>query len=191
MNREFRTAGVDRGQLWGPRWCPRCMRTTRLAAAAAALAVVGVGLVPTGAADARAVGECTNAELVASYHATDAGMSHQYGKIVLKNVSDHACRTGGYGGLSYVGGGDGTQIGAPATRVPGHVRSIVVRPGQRVASRISETDAGVYPRRECRPAHVDGFRVYLPNETHSQYIPHPTTGCRNDRVTLITQKFYR
>lgn len=167
------------------------MRTTRLAAAAAAVGLMVLAIVPAGASPARAVAECTNAELVATYHATDAGMSHQYGKIVLKNVSDHACRTGGYGGLSYVGGGDGTQIGAPATRVPGHVRSIVVRPGERVSSRISETDAGVYPRRECRPAHVDGFRVYLPNETRSQYLPHPTTGCRNHDVTLITHQAYR
>src|SRR6478735_7947475 len=149
------------------------MRTMRLAAGAAALTVLGAGLVPAGAADARAVAECTNAELVASYHATDAGMSHQYGRLVLKNVSDHACRTGGYGGVSYVGGGDGTQVGAPADREPGHVRSIVVRPGEKVSSLVSETDAGVYPRRECRPAKVDGFRVYLPNETRSQFVKHP------------------
>ena len=66
-----------------------------------------------------------------------------------------------------------------------------VRPGKKVVSRVSETDAGVYSRRECRPAKVDGFRVYIPNETESQYIPHPTTGCRSHRVHLMTHKAYR
>ena len=165
------------------------MRIVRLLGAAG-LVVAGL-VVPSGAGQAATVPACTNAELHASYRRTDAGMSHRYGRIVLKNVSDQACRTGGYGGLSYVGGGDGTQIGAAADRVPGRVRTIVVRPGQRVVSAVSETVASVYPRRECRPAHVDGFRVYIPNETRSQYVEHPTTGCRNDRVHLLSHKAYR
>ena len=164
-----------------------------LGGVAAGLALAGTLVaVPANAATApRAVEQCTNAELEASFHHTDSGMSHRFGRIVLRNVSDHACRTGGYGGLSYVGDGDGTQIGAPADRVPGTVRTIVVQPGQKVVSAVSEAVAGVYPRRECRPAHVDGFRVYLPNETRSQYIKHPTSGCRNHRVHLLEHKAYR
>jgi hypothetical protein len=165
------------------------MRIIRLLGAAA---LIAAGLVvPPGAGQATTVTPCTNAELRASYHRTDAGMSHRYGRMVLRNVSDHACRTGGYGGLSYVGGGDGTQIGAAADRVPGRVRSIVVRPEEKVVSAVSATIASVYPRRECRPAHVDGFRVYIPNETRSQYVEHPTTGCRNQRVHLLSHKAYR
>jgi len=165
------------------------MRIIRLLGVAG-LVLAGL-VVPSGAGQATTVPACTNAELRASYHRTDAGMSHRYGRIVLKNVSDHACRTGGYGGLSYVGDGNGTQIGAAADRVPGRVRTIVVRPGQRVVSAVSATVASVYPRRECRRAHVDGFRVYIPNETRSQYIEHPTTGCRNDQVHLLSHKAYR
>ncbi|HEY0949963.1 DUF4232 domain-containing protein [Nocardioides sp.] len=156
---------------------------------AAGLTVPGVTAGPT--AGAAAPAPCTNAELTASYHGGDAAMSHRYGRIVLKNVSDHPCRTGGYGGLSYVGGGDGTQIGAPAERTPGRVRTFVVRPGQRLVSPVSETDATAYPKRRCRPAHVDGFRVYLPNETRSQYVEHPTTGCRRHRIHLLEHKPYR
>ena len=161
---------------------------------AAVLGVLVAGLVVPSAsvaAEAAVPAPCTNAELKASYHRTDAGMSHRYGKLVLTNVSDHACRTGGYGGLSYVGGGDGTQVGAPADREPGKVRSIVVHPGEKVVSVVSETDATVYPRRECRRAAVDGFRVYLPNQTESQYVAHPTTGCRDDGVHLLSHQAYR
>ena len=157
-----------------------------------ALLVAGLLGIPaaTKAAPAAAP-ECTNAELVATYHETGAGMSHRYGRIVLANESDHACRIRGYGGLSYVGHGDGTQIGAPAERTPDRTPAVVVGPGERVRSAVTETEASPYPRRRCRPAHVDGFRVYLPDETRSQYVPHPTTGCRNHRIHLLSHRAYR
>lgn len=167
------------------------MRINAVLGAWGAVGLVLAGLaVPSSAAQAGVVA-CTNAELNASYHATDAGMGHRYGKLVLRNVSDHACRTGGYGGLSYVGGGDGTQIGAPADRDPSRVRTIVLQPGQKAVSAVSETDATLYPRHKCRPAKVDGFRVYVPNETRSQFVKHRTIGCRNHRVHLISHKAYR
>lgn len=146
--------------------------------------------VPAGAAQARAA-ECSNAELTASYHRTGAGMSHVYGRIVLRNTSGHACRIRGYGGLSFVGHGDGTQIGAAARRTPSRVRSILVRPGQRVVSPVAQGLTDPYPKRRCHPRHVDGFRVYLPDETRSQYVPHPTTGCRSKHVHLLSHKAYR
>jgi hypothetical protein len=166
----------------------------KLAVVAAVAVVGGMTLAPTatGAQDASArVRPCTNAELRASYHSTDAGAGHRYGRLVLKNVSGHACRTGGYGGLSYVGNGNGTQIGAAATRTRSRVRTIVVRPGQRVISVVDAKVAANYPKHRCRPAHVDGFRVYIPNETRSQYVVHATRGCRNHHVHLLAHKAFR
>ena len=159
--------------------------------AALAVGVLGLTGVPAVATGARAVPECTNAELVASYHQAGAGMSHEYGRIVLTNESDHACSIRGYGGLSYVGGGDGTQVGAAADRDRSRVRTVVVHPGQKVASAVTATDYSPYPKHRCRPAPVDGFRVYLPDETRSQYVPHATTGCRSHRVHLLSHKAYR
>ncbi len=134
---------------------------------------------------------CTDADLTASYRGGDSATSHRYGRIVLTNTSGHACVTGGYGGLSYVGGGDGTQIGAAADREPGKVRHYVLRPGQRVHSRVTETSFAPFPKRKCRPRHVDGFRVYVPDATASQYVAHPTTGCANPAVHLLSQRPYR
>jgi hypothetical protein len=158
-----------------------------------ALAVLSAPALAAGssAPDAPGVAGCTNADLAVSYRHTDDGAGHRFGRIRIKNVSDHPCRTGGYGGVSYVGDGDGTQIGAAADRAPGAVRSFVLRPGKRLVSPISETVAANYPKRKCRPAHVDGFRVYVPNATASQYVPHPTTGCRNVAIHLLSHKPYR
>jgi hypothetical protein len=174
------------------------MNNTRVARWASGLVLAGLALgaltgpalaAPT--ADARSIPACSNADLKVGYRHTDDGAGHRFGLIRIKNVSGHACRTGGYGGVSYVGDGDGTRIGAPADREPGAVRGFVVRPGRRLVSPISEANAQNYPARRCRPTHVDGLRVYVPNATVSQYVAHPTTGCRNPRVHLLSQRPYR
>jgi hypothetical protein len=169
--------------------------TLRVALVAAATLLPLTAAVATAQASdvpsSRSIPECTNADLTASYHGGDAAMSHVYGRIVLRNTSDHACVTGGYGGLSYVGHGDGTQIGAAADRDPGTVHLYVLEPGQRVHSAVSETSYAPYPKKKCHPEHVDGFRVYVPDATKSQFIEHPTTGCANPAVHLLSHKPYR
>jgi Protein of unknown function (DUF4232) len=165
------------------------------------LAVLAVGVVLTGAVlvalpaesapGAAAAAECTNDHLKASYRRTEGATGHTYGRIRLRNVSDEACWIRGYGGLSYVGHGDGTQVGAPAVRQQSKKPRTVLQPGERVRSVISETTAGVFDEDTCRPTPVDGFRVYLPDETRSQFVRHRTTGCANAEVHLLFHKAYR
>jgi len=145
-----------------------------------------------GAADAGTTPQCTNADLHATYRHADDAAGHSFGHLVLRNVSDHACHIRGFGGLSYVGDGNGTQIGAAADRdhsTP--VRTHVLQPGDRVRSLVDETRAGNVGRHRCRPAAVDGFRVYVPDASVSQFVRHATTGCRNDAVHLISHRAYR
>lgn len=157
-------------------------------AAFSALLVPAATQAPAGATSA--VPACTNADLAASFHHTDAGAGHRFGRLVLTNVSGHACRTGGFGGLSYVGHGNGTQIGAAARREGGW-SPFTLQPGQRAFSPVDEVVAANYPAKTCKPTKVDGFRVYVPNATVSQFVPHRTTGCANTRVHLISHKSYR
>ena len=117
-------------------------------------------------------------------------MSHTYGRIVLVNVSGFTCLIHGYGGLSYVGHGDGTQIGAAADRTHDTEPTIALKPGQRVVSRVVETSYAPYPKRKCHPTAVDGFRVYVPNSTVSKFIAHPTTGCARTGAHLLAHKAY-
>jgi hypothetical protein len=157
-------------------------------------AVMGVGVVLAMSADAArsaTTPECTNGDLTASYHGGDAATSHVYGRVVLENTSAAACWVQGYGGLSYVGHGDGTQIGAAADRTASKKPKTVLQPGDKVRSRVVETSTGPYSKKECKPRHVDGFRVYVPDETHSQFIAHETTGCASADIHLLTHKAYR
>jgi hypothetical protein len=156
--------------------------------ATSALLVTGGLLAPVPGASA-ATPACTNADLTASYHGGDGAAGTTYGRIVLTNTSGHTCRTGGYGGISYVGDGNGTQIGAPAVRIDAEAaKTIVLAPGQRVRSSLDEVNALNFPKARCHPTHVDGFRVYVPNSTVSQYVVHPHVGCRNPHVKLMFQK---
>jgi hypothetical protein len=134
--------------------------------------------------------ECTNGNLTATYKGGDAAMSHVYGRIVLRNTSTVTCWVKGYGGLSYVGRGDGSQVGAAADRTPSNAPKVTLAPGDKVRSAVVETSFAPYPRKQCQPTKVDGFRVYVPDETRSQFIKHPTTGCANPKVHLLEHKAY-
>ncbi|CAM3529793.1 DUF4232 domain-containing protein [Nocardioides zeicaulis] len=154
------------------------------AAAATPLSAPGVAE----AASRATTPECRSADLRADFRARDAAAGHRYGVVRLHNVSDRTCVVQGYGGLSYVGGGDGTQVGAAADREQATARRVVLAPGERALSLVTETVAQDYPRGRCRPAPVDGFRVYAPDTTRSFFVAHATTGCRNDAVHLLSHR---
>ena len=154
------------------------------------LAPSGTAAVGHRATTQSSTAECTNANLTAKYKGGDAAMSHVYGRIILRNTSDETCWVRGYGGLSYVGGGNGTQVGAAADRTPSNKPRVTLKPGDKVRSAVVETSYAPYPRKKCKPRKVDGFRVYVPDETRSQFVAHPTTGCANPAVHLLAHKAY-
>ncbi|HEX7739747.1 MAG TPA: DUF4232 domain-containing protein, partial [Marmoricola sp.] len=163
----------------------RILSTLATATVVASVALIG----PAGAAGApgaKTVPHCTNADFKVSFHHKPGGeaMNQRWGWLVIHNRSHHTCVTGGFGGVSYVGGGNGTRIGAAAKRT-GTAHSHVLEPGQRLRSLVHEVNAGLYDKSTCHPRHVDGFRVYVPNATRSQYVPHPTTGCASTKLHLI------
>lgn len=170
--------------------------STLIAGAACAVTLTGAALVAVPTSGAAPTGptalpRCTNADLDASFVVTGGAAGSVYGRMRLTNESDHACVTGGFGGISYVGDGDGTQIGRSAVRErAAQARSYVVRPGQRLVSTVRMSNADNYPASTCRRARVDGFRVYVPNATRSQFVRFRTIGCRNHAVHLLHQRPY-
>ena len=160
----------------------------RFMMALSGLLLTGTALTLPSAASAASTPACTNADLHVSFHLSGAAAGSLYGRMRYQNVSGHACRTGGYGGLSFVGHGDGRQVGAPAGREAGTpVRSFVLRPGQRATSRVQIAQTANYDKRDCRPTKVDGFRVYVPNSYVSQFVAYRTTACAKDLGPLGPQ----
>lgn len=159
----------------------------KLSIALAALPLAAAPVVVTAPTQASAP-MCHNRDLRTSYVYSDSGMSHRYGWIMMRNRSAHTCTVFGFPGVSYVGDGNGTQIGAPAVRVGPRPRTVTLAPGLRARAAISEVNVQVYDARVCRPHRVDGFRVYVPGSFLAQYIPHRTMGCANPRVHTLEIK---
>ena len=151
----------------------------RFITALSGLLLTGAALtIPAGAANAAGAPACTNADLHVTVHPRGAAAGSAYVSLRYRNVSDHACRTGGFGGVSFVGHGNGTQIGDPAARRPGTtLRSFVLHRGQSASSLVQIANADNYAKRACHPTKVDGFRVYVPNSHVSQFVPYRTVGC--------------
>lgn len=114
-----------------------------------------------------------------------AGSSYPY--VVLENTGTSACELQGWPGVSLVGGGDGTQIGAAATadRSSPHA-SVTLPPKGRAHVPLKVAQATSYPAGTCRPKKADGLRVYVPGETHSIFVrASGLTGCDSSKVTLL------
>ena len=116
------------------------------------------------------------------------GAGHMYPVLVLTNKGSTACTVKGYPGVSFVGNGNGTQLGAAATReaagIP--ITTLTLAPGQAAHSQLSITVAGNYDPTTCKPKAADGLRVYPPDETHSLFVASTSyTACQNASVVLI------
>jgi len=106
------------------------------------------------------------------------------GTLTFTNTGSVRCTLSGFPGVSFVGGGKGTQIGAPATRTDAAVRNRTLGPGKSVEAALRRTQPGSYGD-DCQQALVDGFRVYPPDSTDSAFVAFKTTGCRSISAPLL------
>jgi hypothetical protein len=138
-------------------------------------------------------GRCTSDELEVTVRPSPGGgaAGSVTSEIVLTNTGDRSCETGGFGGVSYVGSGNGTQVGAAATRTSDEPSELTLKPGASAVQELRETEAGNYPAGTCDPTKVDGLRIYPPDETRSLFAEHATTGCGGKSVKLLEIGPYR
>ncbi|CAN5473768.1 hypothetical protein BH10ACT10_BH10ACT10_03250 [soil metagenome] len=176
------------------------MHTIRVAGVAL-LTVAGLALAGCGddgsasqdtGASVSATGRCTVDDLEVRLSPGEGASGSTYFSVRLTNTTGRTCRTGGFGGVSLVGGGDGRQIGAPADRVEkSRLRVVTLKPGASAEAKLQLTEAGNYPAAKCRPVLAQGFRVYPPNETRSAFVRHRATACRNNAVHLLRLSPYQ
>jgi hypothetical protein len=178
------------------------MHTIRVAGVAlvtlAGLALAGCGEPSTGGdakdtgASVSGPGRCKLAHLKVSLSEGEGAAGSTFYLVRLTNKTRATCRTGGFGGVSLVGGGDGRQIGAPADRVEKtKLRAVTLKAGASAEAKLQVSSAENYPANKCRPVQAEGFRVYPPNETRSAFVHSPATACRNDAVHLLRLSPYQ
>ena len=141
----------------------------------------------TGEASSR----CTVGELTAEIADGGGGAAGSYGvAIILTNSGQRSCTLQGWPGVSFVGDGDGTQIGASAAldRSTPH-ESHTLAPGGEVQTIVQIAQAANYPADECSPQATDGFRVYPPGSLESIFVGASGSSfdaCSNPAVQQMT-----
>ncbi|KTR10018.1 hypothetical protein NS184_02085 [Curtobacterium luteum] len=108
--------------------------------------------------------------------------------ITLENTGSASCTLQGWPGVSFVGGGDGQQIGAAASldRSSPHP-TVTLRPGQLAVAPVKVVRAENIPTSECSPVTPDGFRVYPPGSKTSLFLKDEGyTACRSSDAALLS-----
>jgi len=141
-----------------------------------------------GGGSAAGDGRCTTASLAGG---TAAGSGGAAGSTIihltLRNTGSAACTLQGWPGVSFVGDGDGAQIGAAAgqDRSSAHP-TVTLQPGQTAVAPLKIANAQDYPPSECTPTAADGFRVYPPGSTASLFVPASGyTACASASAALL------
>jgi hypothetical protein len=108
--------------------------------------------------------------------------------LVLTNKGTTTCTLQGFPGVSFVGNGNGTQLGAPAEFDQGSPHgTVTLAPGTSAHAALKIAEAGNYDAATCQPKAADGLRVYPPGETHALFVAATgLTACQNATVTLLT-----
>lgn len=134
---------------------------------------------------------CTVGELTAEIADGGGGAAGSYGvAIILTNSGQRSCTLQGWPGVSFVGDGNGTQIGASAAldRSSSH-ETHTLAPGGEVQTIVQIAQTGNYDAAECRPQATDGFRVYPPGSLESIFVPASGSSyeaCANAQVQQMT-----
>ncbi|ANF31395.1 hypothetical protein A0130_06690 [Leifsonia xyli] len=146
---------------------------------------------PTGTGTATATpidGQCDTANLTGTIGKGGGGAAGSVEvTLVLTNNGSTQCSLQGWPGVSFVGDGNGTQLGKPADfdRSTPHP-TVVLQPGGTAQAPLRITQALNYPEADCGPKPADGFRVYPPGSTESLFVKDADfTACTSDSIGLL------
>ncbi len=127
-------------------------------------------------------GLCKSGDVKLALGQGDAGAGSLYRSLVITNASGKPCEIQGFPGVSYVGGTDGHQVGKDAFREGTKGNAVKLNPGQSAAADIQFVNVRNFDSATCQPTEVKGLRIYLPQETASNFVPAPGTGCASTKI---------
>jgi len=131
---------------------------------------------------------CTVDDLSITLGQFDGTAGSEYVPIQFTNTSSSPCELHGFPGVSFVGKGNGTQLGAAAdwdTSKP--IVQNTLQPNATVVANLQIAFAGNYDASECQPLAADGLRIYPPHSTESVFVKTTNqTACQNSSVHLLT-----
>lgn len=133
--------------------------------------------------------ECSGTVLTGALASGSGGAAgSDLANVVLTNRSGTTCTLQGWPGVSFVGHGNGTQIGAAAqqNRQASHP-TVTLPSGASAVVPIKIAQAANYPTASCSPVTADGFRVYPPGSKTALFVKASgLTACTNTKAQLLT-----
>lgn len=111
-----------------------------------------------------------------------AAAGSRYELLTFRNTSTSTCTVDGHPGVSFVGGGNGTQLGVAAEQA-GAAHVVRLAPGTSATALLRIANAYNYDAASCAPTTSDGFRVYPPDWRVSVFVPFRTDACQRDPGT--------
>jgi len=127
-------------------------------------------------------GLCKAGDVKLSLGQGDAGAGSVFRPLLITNSSAGPCTIQGFPGVSYVGGTDGHQVGKDAFREGTKGNAVKLNPGQTAAADIQFVNVQNFDPGTCQPTPVKGLRIYLPQETASNFVPSDGTGCASTKI---------
>jgi hypothetical protein len=107
----------------------------------------------------------------------DGTAGSTYFDLEFTNLAAHACKLGGYPGVSAIGLG-GSQVGLAAARTAAVTTPVLtLSPGATAIAMMQLTDTGNFPSTDCHQVMAAGLRVYPPGATSGKSIPYPFDAC--------------
>lgn len=122
-------------------------------------------------------GLCKAGDVKLSIKDSDAAAGTVYRKLVITNASGHPCTIQGFPGISYVTGADGHQVGEAAYRDGAKGDPVQLANGESAIADVGFANVRNYPEEVCKPVETRGLRVYLPQETASNFLAVQGLGC--------------
>lgn len=127
-------------------------------------------------------GLCKAGDVTLSLGQGDAGAGSVYRPLLIKNKSAKPCEIQGFPGVSYVAGNDGHQVGKDAFREGTKGNAVKLNPGQTAVADIQFVNVQNFDAGTCQPTAVKGLRIYLPQETASNFVPTDGTACASTKI---------
>ncbi|WP_354569742.1 DUF4232 domain-containing protein [Glaciihabitans sp. UYNi722] len=136
-------------------------------------------------------GSCSTSELTGTLGEGSGGAAGSIGvRLVLTNTSAKSCILQGWPGVSFVGGGNGTQIGVPAKQDRSGQYphdTVTLAAGGAASVPLLIAQALDYSMADCQPRDADGFRVYPPGQKGALFIADAgVKACAGKGVVLPT-----
>jgi len=132
-----------------------------------------------------AITTCAVGDLKVTLGAASGAAGSSVRPIVFTNTGSGACELHGFPGVSFVGDGNGTQLGAAADEDQSvSITSHTLQPGDAVQAQLKIEQAQNFAG--CSPKTADGLRIYPPHSYDAVFVKASgLTACTNKDVHLL------